>query len=221
MSTTGWPAGFWAAELIHPFHAFREAGYDVTIASPDGGSVEIEAFSDPKHESGYSKDDELSGRYLNRPEFMKLLENTPAVATQSVDDFEAIMVSGGHGPMFTFPDATDLHALFSAFDRAGKVTATLCHGTSLLFYIRKEDGRPFVEGRRITGFTNAEEDVVEETVGQQVAPFRIEDEATRLGAIFVKGPPYQPHAIRDDQLITGQQQQSGGLAAELVLKALA
>src|SRR5918996_302977 len=130
-TTTGWPVGFWAAELIHPYDAFRRKGYEVTIASPDGGRVELDAYSDPRDSSGYSKDDTLSLQYLNTPEFVQFLENTPSVAHLQVDDFDAIVVVGGQSPMFTFKDAIVLQKLFLDFYNNGKVSAVLCHGTAL------------------------------------------------------------------------------------------
>ena len=218
-STTGWPVGFWASELIHPYHVFTEQGYDVTIASPRGGRVVLDDWSDPRHESGYSADDSLSREYLERPEFVAKLADTPAVADLDADDFDAIVVAGGQSPMFTFEGEKGLHRLFLDFDARGKVTAALCHGTSLLLHLER-DGRPFLDGRRITGFTNAEEDAADAAVGQTMMPFRIEDDARARGADFVAAPAFEAHAIRDGRLITGQQQNSGEATARLVIEAL-
>lgn len=220
-STTGWPVGFWAAELTHPYHAFTEQGFAVTIASPRGGKVELDGWSDPRDPSGYSKDDALSLRYLEDPEFVARLEQTPAVGSLAVEDFDAIVVAGGQAPMFTFAEETALQEKFLEFDRAGKITAALCHGTSLLLHLQRPDGRPFVAGRRMTGFANAEEDAADAAVGQKIMPFRIEDEARALGADFVAAPAFEPHALRDDRLITGQQQHSSAATAQLVIEALA
>jgi putative intracellular protease/amidase len=103
-NTTGWPVDFWAAELTHAYKLFTENGYDVTIASPKGGRVEIDALSDPRDPSGYSKDDTISLGYLNDKNFMSLLDNTTKVSDLSSNDFDAIVVVGGQGPMFTFRD---------------------------------------------------------------------------------------------------------------------
>ena len=220
-TTTGWPVGFWAAELIHPYDAFTRQGYAVTIASPDGGKVEMDAYSDPRDASGYSKDDTLSLQYLNRPEFVGLLENTPSVANLKADDFDAVVVVGGQAPMFTFKDALALQRFFLDFYNQGKVSAILCHGTALLLYLQDATGEPFVKGKTMTGFANSEEDFADQTVGQKLMPFRIEEEARKLGANFVVAPAFQPHAVRDGHLITGQQQFSGGEVAQLVIEALA
>lgn len=219
-TTTGWSVGFWASELIHPYDCLIAKGYLVTIASPNGGKVELDACSDPRDASGYSKDDTLSLKYLEDQSFVALLQNTPSVSTVSVNDYDAIIVAGGQSSMFTFKAATDLQQLFMDFFNAGKVSAALCHGTSLLLYLKKPDGTPFVTGRTMTGFANSEEDYADQSVGQKLMPFRIEDEAIKLGARFVTGPAFQPFAVRDGNLITGQQQHSGGEVARLVIEAM-
>jgi putative intracellular protease/amidase len=219
-TTLGWPVGFWASELIHPYDAFTKAGHRVTIASPAGGKLELDAYSDPRDASGYSKDDTLSLEYLGKPEFTALLENTLSIAALNPADFDAILVAGGQSPMFTFRGNQALLDLFKTFLDAGKPAAALCHGTCLLLDLKKADGTPFVKGRRITGFANSEEDFADQAVGQKVMPFRIEDEAPALGADFVAGPAFQPHAIADGNLITGQQQHSGHEVAKLIIAAL-
>jgi putative intracellular protease/amidase len=219
-TTTGWPVGFWASELIHPYDSFVRQGYGVTIASPNGGKVELDAYSDPRDASGYSKDDTLSMEYLKREEFVALLEKTARVSDLRATDFDAIVVVGGQSPMFTFKDAVGLQALFMDFFRSGKPSAALCHGTSLFLYLKNPDGTPFVKGRKMTGFANSEEDYADKAVGQKLMPFRIEDEANRMAAHFVTKPAFQPYAVRDGNLITGQQQHSGGEVAKLVISVL-
>jgi len=219
-TTVGGPVGFWASELTHAYHEFRHAGYEVTIASPNGGPVEFDALSDPRDESGYSKDDVLSLGYIHSEEFMSLLENTPAVAELSVEEFDAIVVAGGQAPMFTFAEATGLQTVFTEFYRRGKLSAALCHGTSLLLYLEDDTGAPLLRGKTMTGFANSEEDYADHVVGQKVMPFRIEDEARRLGANYVSKSAFEPFAVRDGHLVTGQQQNSGRETAELVIEAL-
>src|SRR5512137_2623887 len=111
-TTLGWPVGFWASELIHPYDALTKAGHRVTIASPKGGKVELDSYSDPRDASGYSKDDTLSLAYLSKPEFVGLLENTPGIGTLKPEDFDAIIVAGGQSPMFTFRNHQPLQKLF-------------------------------------------------------------------------------------------------------------
>ena len=219
-TTTGWPVGFWASELIHPWLAFTEAGYAVTISSPAGGKVELDAYSDPRDASGYSAHDIISMGFLHTPKLAALLNDTLKVADQAVADYDAIIVCGGQGPMFTFKDATALHRLFLDFYRAGKPSAALCHGTCVLLYLKNDDGTPFVQGKTITGFANMEEEFADHAVGRKVMPFRIEDEARKLGANFLVLGLFRPFAVRDGNLITGQQQHSGLETARFVIEAL-
>lgn len=219
-TTLGWPVGFWASELIHPWHAFTEAGYTVTIASPDGGRVALDALSDPRDGSGYSAHDLLSLGFLASPKHAALLDATAPLAGQRAADHDAIVVCGGQSPMFTFPQATVLHRLLAEFWAAGKVTSALCHGTAALLYVTLADGTPLLRGRTLTGFANSEEDYADQFVGKKVMPFRIQDEAVALGANFITAPAFRPFAFRDGQLITGQQQNSGAEVARLVIAAL-
>ena len=219
-TTLGWPVGFWASELIHPYDALTRAGHRVTIVSPKGGKVELDAYSDPRDASGYSHDDSLSLAYLNQPDFARLLDNTPAVSALNPEDFDALIVAGGQSPMFTFRNNPPLQELFLAFFNAGKPSAALCHGTCLLLDLKHADGSPLIRGKKTTGFANSEEDFADKVVGQKVMPFRIEDEARKLGAKFVTAAAFQPFAVRDGNLITGQQQHSGHEVARLVLQTL-
>jgi putative intracellular protease/amidase len=219
-TTMGWPVGFWAAELTHPYQAFTTAGCRVTIASPQGGKVEFDPLSDPRDASGYSKDDTLSLEYLDRPEFMAKLEDTPAIATLNPDDFDAIVVCGGQGPMFTFRQNTALANLFVQFYTSGKPSAALCHGTCLLLETKLPSGSYLIQGKTMTGFANSEEDYADEFAGTKMMPFRIEDEAKKLGANFITSAAFAAYAVQDGNLITGQQQNSGSETAKLVLQAL-
>ena len=219
-TTLGWPVGFWASELIHPYDSFVKAGCRVMIASPKGGKVEFDSLSDPRDAQGYSKDDRLSQEYINRPEFMQLLEDTPAIASLDPGDFDAIVVCGGQSPMFTFRPNKPLAELFVNFYESGKPSAALCHGTCLLLETKLSSGNALIRGKTMTGFANTEEDYADGIVGQRIMPFRIEDEARQLGANFITKEPFSPHALRDGNLITGQQQNSGHETAKLVLEAL-
>lgn len=219
-TTMGWPAGYWASELTHPYYEFINAGFDVTIASPQGGKVEMDAFSDPLNENRYAADDIVTLGYLHHKGFMDQLVDTPIAGTLSHHDFDAILVAGGQSPMFTFAQETGLQTLFSSFYADGKICAALCHGTALLLYCKGSDGQPIIQGKQITGYTNEEEDYFDQMMGQPVMPFRIEDEAQALGAHFVKSNPFTPFAVRDGALITGQQQHSGRKTGELIIQAL-
>jgi len=220
--------GFWWSELTHPYHAFVEHGYEVAVFSPDGGRCEADAMSDPSDASGYSKTDLISQGFIHTPELKALVENTRPVSELDVAAFDALVVAGGQAPMFTFEGATELHRKFAAFHAAGKVTAALCHGVAVLAYAKDSQGQPIAKGKTVTGFANAEEDFADHAVwdygmlprGTHIMPWRIEDRLKALGANFVQAGLWRSFAVRDGNLITGQQNFSGGETARLVIEAL-
>ncbi len=227
-TTTGWPVGFWWSELTHPYLTFVEAGYQVEVFSPDGGRCIADAMSDPNDPSGYSKTDLISQGFIHSPELMALLENTRKVSTIDVQSFDAIVVAGGQAPMFSFEQATDLHDKFAAFFEAGKVTAALCHGCAILAFAKTRSGEYIAKGRTVTGFANVEEDFADNAVwsygllprDKHVMPWRIEDRLKALGANYVQAGMWRSFAVRDGNLITGQQNFSGPETARLVIEAL-
>ena len=219
-TTTGWPVGFWAAELFHPYYEFTRRRYDVTIASPEGGKVEVDGLSDPRDESRWSADDLISMGALNTPEITAQLEDTPALRDLDIDEFDALVVCGGQAPMFQFREHPDLKKAITAFFEARKPTAALCHGVSSLIDVQLSDGSYLVAGRTVTGFANVEEDFGDAAVGTKIMPYRVEDELRGRGANYIQAGLFKAFAVRDQNLITGQQQYSGGKVAELVIAAL-
>lgn len=217
----GFPIGYWLAELAHPYWAFQQRGWALRIASPNGGRIVHDAMSDPEGGRFGADTDFLSIGFKHSARIAGILANTAKLADMRVEDHDAIFVVGGLGPMLSFAGNETLHRLFAAFHDAGKVTAALCHGTVVLLKARGRNGRLIAEGRRWTGFTNAEEDAVDKAFGRRIQPFRIEDEARKIaGTQFASGPPYKPFAVRDGLLITGQQGSSGAATAQLVIEAL-
>lgn len=227
-TTTGWPVGFWWSELAHPWFEFTEHGYAVEIFSPDGGRCDADAMSDPRDPSGYSASDLISMGFLSTPRLAALIETTRLVDQLDVADFDAIVVAGGQAPMFTFGRATTLHEKFVAFYESGKVAAALCHGTAILRYATLADGTPLAKGKTVTGFANVEEDFADEAVwsmgalprGTHVMPWRIEDELKALGANYIQAGLWRGFAVRDGNLVTGQQNFSGAETAQKVIEAL-
>lgn len=219
-TTLGGPVGFWASELTHAWYEFAEIGYDITLASPKGGKVELDGYSDPRDASGYSADDIISLGFLHTPKLAALLDSTAKLSDVNPADYDAIYVAGGQSPMFTFREDRVLQSVIRSFYEAGKVTALVCHGTAALLDVRLTNGSYLIAGKQITGFANSEEDFADTIVGRKVMPYRIEDEAKARGANFVAAPAFRPFAVRDGNLITGQQQYSGRKAAELVIAAL-
>ncbi|MEL6640434.1 MAG: type 1 glutamine amidotransferase domain-containing protein [Pseudomonadota bacterium] len=218
---TGWPIGFWWAEFSHAYEAFADAGYSIDIVSPDGGTLQADGYSDPEDESGYSVQDTISLAFKNDPEKMKLLDDTPALADVDPTKYDALFVVGGQGPMVTMIDNEAVHGFVAAFYEAGKVTSAVCHGTCILLKTRLSNGDLLVKGKRWTGFADSEEQYAEQAIGQKIQPFWIETEARKIAETeFEVAGALEEFAIRDGNLVTGQQQVSAGAAAREVIAAL-
>lgn len=219
--TTGWPVGFWWAELTHPYWEFVEAGYEVEIRSPEGGALVADGYSDPEDASGYSAHDIVSLGFKKSPAHSALL-----AATRSIDDvdpsaFDAVFFVGGQSPMVTFRGNAKLERLVARFFESGKITALVCHATCLLLGAKLSSGELLVKGKSWTGFANSEEAFADGFVGRRIQPFWIEDEARMIeGTNFLVDQMFRPFAVRDRNLVTGQQQFSGIAAARLVIEAL-
>lgn len=218
---TGWAIGFWWAELTHPYWEFTQRGYQVVVASPDGGALAADSWSDPRDESGYSAEDLISLGFLSSSRHLALVQESRPLPEVDHTDYDAVFLVGGQGPMYTFAGDARVHELVASRVAANRVTAVVCHATCVLLTARLPDGRLAVDGRTWTGFANSEEDYADEFVGQVIQPFRIEDEARKLGNTnFIVAGRFTSHAVRDGNLVTGQQQYSGAAAARLVIEAL-
>lgn len=217
----GFPVGFFAEEMTRAFLMFHEAGHHVDLASPKGGEVMFDTHSDPRTPGGAYADDLISLGFAHHATFGAMLKNTLPVSQVRVEDYDAIWVAGGGGPLLTFRDDEVLHALIAAFYEAGKVVTLICHGSALLLWTRLSDGRLLAEGKSWTGFTDAEEDEVNQAFGMVLNEYTIESEAAAMpGTRYLCRGPNEPFAIRDGRLITGQQQYSSAITADLVLEAL-
>ncbi|HVY40664.1 MAG TPA: type 1 glutamine amidotransferase domain-containing protein [Polyangia bacterium] len=227
-ASTGWPVGFWWSELTHPYFVLSEAGYRLELFSPDGGKCQADAMSDPRDASGYSASDLISLGFIHTPRLASLIDDTRPVSALNVTAFDAVVVAGGQAPMSNFEGAHELHRKFAAFYEAGKIAAALCHGVAVLRYAKLSNGEPLVKGKTVTGFANVEEDFADEAVwsanllprGKHVMPWRIENELKRLGANYVQAGLWRGFAVRDGNLITGQQNFSGEETARLLLDTL-
>ncbi len=225
---TGWPVGFWWSELTHPYFAFTEKGYEVELFSYFGGQVQADTLSDPADPSGYSAGDLITTGFMHTPKLMALLDDTAPASAIDVARFDAIVVAGGQGPMITIEAATALQQKFVDFYLAGKIAAALCHGSAVLRYTRLPDGQALVKGKTVTGFANVEEDFADNAVwsyglltrDKHIQPWRVEDELKKLGANYVQAGLWRGFAVRDGNLITGQQNFSGEETAQAVIAAL-
>lgn len=218
---TNWPIGFWAAELTHPLRVFQEAGYEVELVSTEGGKLEMDGYSNPLDESGYSAHDVISLGYMQQSDFKAMLDNTKKLTEVDAKNYDAVFLVGGQGPMYTFRGNKDLEQLFVSFYESGKPSAAVCHSTTLLLEAKKSNGELLVKGKTWTGFADAEEEFADQAVGMKIQPYRIEEEAKKLQeTTFKVAAPFSSYAIQDGNLITGQQQNSGAAVAELVVKLL-
>ena len=213
--------GYWLPELAHPWWAFTQKGYQMTIASPKGGPVVHDKMSDPDGGRFASPTDLISLGFKASKPTMEAIATTKPLSDIKVEDFDAIFVIGGLAPPVTFTDDQALHQLFAAFYEAGKLSVAICHGSLVLLKTRLGNGKLLAEGKSWTGYSNLEEDVVDKVMGVKFQPYRIEDEAMKIvGSKYVQGAPYKPFAVTDGRLITGQQGSSGMLTAEHVIRAL-
>ncbi|MEM9195729.1 MAG: type 1 glutamine amidotransferase domain-containing protein [Myxococcota bacterium] len=216
----GFSMGFWAAELTHPYAELAAHGHEVTIASPNGGAIKPDDFSDPRHESGYSAHDFVSLGFLESARHAPLLDSTQPLDAVESTEFDAILVAGGMGPMFSFREHPKLQSLLREFYEAGKPTAALCHGVASLIDVTTSDGARLIAGKTITGFSLAEDKSSEEAIGAPIFDWYIEEAAKEAGAHYVENGMWANYAVEDGHLITGQQQNSGGSVAQLLVKQL-
>lgn len=212
LGNTGRKTGFWLEELAAPYYVFKEAGYEITLASPKGGQPPL----DPKsNEPDFQTDD--TRRFEADAEAGKALANTVKLADVNAADFDTVFYPGGHGPMWDLAESPDSSALIESFLAASKPVALVCHAPGVLRHVKTAEGRPLVEGRKVTGFTNTEEAAVGLT---EVVPFLVEDELQAKGGNYSKGPDWGPYVVQDGLLITGQNPASSAPAARRLVEAL-
>lgn len=217
----GFPVGFFAEEMTRAFLMFIEAGHQVDLASPNGGEVMFDTHSDPRTPGGAYADDLISLGFIHHPKFGPMLKSTLAISAVSVNDYDAVWVAGGGGPLLTFKDDKALHQLIADFYDRGRIVTLICHGSALLLWTRLANGKLLAEGKKWTGFTDAEEEAVNAAFGMKLNEYTIQGEAARIERTsFLCRGVNEPFAIRDGRLITGQQQYSSALTAELALEAL-
>lgn len=212
LGDTGRKTGFWLEELAAPYFTFKDAGGEVVLASPKGGQPPL----DPKSNEPNFRTD-LTRRFEADSAANTQLASTVRLNGVKQDDFDAVFYPGGHGPMWDLAEDRDSVRLLESFISVGKTIAIVCHSPGALRHVKAPDGRPLVEGKTVTGFTNGEEEDVELT---KVVPFLVEDEMMRLGAIFSKVKNWGVHTVADGQLITGQNPASSGPTAKLLLEKL-
>lgn len=212
LGDTGKPTGFWLEEFTAPYYAFTDAGVEVTVASPKGGQAPI----DPRSDDPNNQTDTMQ-RFKKDAAAQRVLATTVKLADIKADNFDSIFYAGGHGPMWDLTNDVHSIALIEAFYNADKPVAAVCHGPCV-FRKATYKGQSIVKGKRVTSFTNDEEEAVGLT---KVMPFLVEDELKRLGGHFEKVANWGVYTIVDGHLITGQNPASSGPAARDLLKVLA
>ena len=212
LGNTGRKTGFWLEELAAPYYVFKAAGAVITLASPKGGQAPLDpASNEPK----FKTDD--TRRFEADAAAKKQLATTVVLATVRQDDFDTVFYPGGHGPMWDLAEDPNSIKLIEAFVAAGKPIALVCHAPGVLRHVETANGRPFVEGRHVTGFTNGEEEAVGLT---KVVPFLVEDELIAKGGFYEKTKDWGVRVVTDGQLTTGQNPQSSADAARRLLEQL-
>lgn len=211
LGNTGRKTGFWLEEFAAPYFVFRDAGAELTLASPKGGQPPVDPKSDlPENQTPAME------RFKKDETAQQALAHTVRLEDVKAEDFDTVFYSGGHGPLWDLAESPVSIALLESFYNSGKPIALVCHSPGVLRHV-KYNGEPLVKGKRVTGFTNGEEEEVQLT---HVVPFLVEDELLRLGATFEKLANWHPFSVVDGHLITGQNPASSTSAAEALMKLL-
>lgn len=209
LGDTGRKTGFWLEELAAPYYRFRDAGWEITLASPLGGRPPLDPKSnEPEFQT------ELTRRFEADADAEAQLDTTLRLDSVSADDFDTVFYPGGHGPMWDLAEDPTSIALIEQVVHSGKAMALVCHAPGALRHTKTPEGTPLVAGRKVTGFTDTEEEAVGLT---KVVPFLVEDELVAKGAHFSKADDWQPYVVTDGMLVTGQNPASSGPAADVLI----
>jgi len=209
LGDTEFKTGFWLEEFASPYYIFKDAGVDITLASPKGGQPPLDPKSD---EADFQT--EATHRFKADKDAQAVLASTHKLSDVSADDYDAIFYPGGHGPLWDLSNDSHSIALIETMFAAGKPVAAVCHAPAVLLHTKMADGSPLVKGKSVTGFSNAEEDAVQLS---QIVPFLLEDSLKANGANYSKGEDWQPYAVKDGLLITGQNPASSAATANALL----
>ena len=212
LGDTGRKTGFWLEELAAPYYVFKAAGAEITLASPKGGQPPLDPIS---NEPASQTDD--TRRFEADVEASAALANTVKLSDVAAADFDTVFYPGGHGPLWDLAEDRTSIDLIESFLGAGKPVALVCHAPGALRHVKTPDGRPLVEGRKVTGFANSEEEAVGLT---DVVPFLVEDELKAKGGIYSRGPDWSSYVVEDGLLITGQNPGSSPATAKALMAAL-
>lgn len=213
LGNTGEKTGFWIEEFAAPYYVLADAGAIITIASPDGGQPPV----DPKSEAADAQT-AATRRFYADLDAIDKVANTIKLSDINKDDYDAVFYPGGHGPLWDLANDINSIALIEGFYNTQKPVAFVCHAPAALVKVKAENGQPLVKGKKLTGFSDTEEEAVGLT---KVVPFLLEDELKKLGAHYSKGADWSSYTVQDGLLITGQNPASSEAVAKLLLKTLA
>lgn len=213
LGDTGEKTGFWLEEFAAPYYALKDAGAQLTLASPKGGQPPL----DPKSNLPDFQTD-ATRRFEQDTHAQRHLANTINLSTADAKDYDAVFYPGGHGPLWDLTENADSIALIEAFKAADKPIASVCHAPAVLLNVKTLDGSYLLKNKNVTGFSNSEEDAVGLS---DVVPFLLEDELSKRGALYTKGDDWTPFVQVDGKLITGQNPASSEATADALLKLLA
>lgn len=212
LGNTGEKTGFWIEEFASPYYYLVDKGVDVTLASPKGGQPPIDPTSDkPENQT------ESTIRFKADKELQEKLSKTHKLSEVSSDDYDAVFYPGGHGPLWDLAESETSAQLIESFYNSNKPVSFVCHAPAALKHVKNTDGEPLVKGKKVTGFTNTEEELVKLT---DVVPFLVEDMLKENGGIYSKKGDFEEYAIEDGLLITGQNPASSEKVAEMLLAKL-
>ena len=212
LGDTGAKTGFWVEEFAAPYYVMADAGVDITIASPKGGQPPI----DPKSALPDFQT-EATKRFDADKALQAKLANSIVLADVTAKDYDAIFYPGGHGPLWDLANDKSSIALIETFWQHDKPVAAVCHAPAVFRFVKNADGSPFVQGKKVTGFSNSEEEAVQLT---EVVPFLVEDELIKLGGQYSKGEDWSSYVVKDGMLITGQNPGSSEETAKALLNLL-
>ena len=212
LGDTGKKTGFWLEEFAAPYYVFKDAGVQITLASPQGGQPPL----DPKSDDENAQTD-ATRRFKADASAKQQLASTEPLSSVKAEDFDAVFYPGGHGPLWDLAEDAQSIALIEKTFAAGKPLALVCHAPGVLRHTKAPDGTSLVKGKKVTGFTNTEEDAVQLT---QIVPFLVEDMLKANGGGYSKGPDWAPYVLTDGTLITGQNPASSEQGAHALLKLL-
>ncbi|PLX02752.1 MAG: type 1 glutamine amidotransferase domain-containing protein [Marinilabiliales bacterium] len=212
LGETGEKTGFWLEEFATPYYKLLDKGVKITIVSPKGGKAPI----DPRSKSENSQT-EATKRFFNDEAVQNIIKNTMKLEDVKAEDYDAVFYPGGHGPLWDLAESKTSKTLIEAFNKQGKPMAFVCHGPAVLKNVENTKGEPLVKGKKVTGFTNTEEEAAQLS---NVVPFKVEDMLKKNGGIYSKAANWNVNVVKDGNLITGQNPASSSRVAELLYESI-